>query len=108
MGDVTICLGVMATSSLFHDKSLSPLANETTRKRIYANWILFGQSVFRKIRRVQRNPLLSLLFFSSTSAQSSQYSKVGCFVVGCPGTFKTILLEIWSFYKAPLESQRHT
>ena len=47
-----VCLGLVLTPSLLsHDKGQSLLGDETPGVGLYDNWVPFGGSVFRQIRR---------------------------------------------------------
>lgn len=59
---MTICLGVVSTSSLFSCDEMT-LVDETTGEEIYDSCISFEWPVFRETKEIQRKPLLHLLYF---------------------------------------------
>ena len=81
VGDMTafdkVCLGVVSTFILLPcDKSQSTLIDETLGQGIHDNWVSFGGSVFRQLRRVQGKLLPALAVFQVSLAQNNQYSRV--------------------------------
>lgn len=75
-------LGVVETSSLSCDKSLSFLVDETPRVGMITEFL--GGSVFRQIRGLQRKPLPEFVVFQVPTYQNNQYITEAYFVVASP------------------------
>lgn len=79
-----VCLVVVLTCHLFScDKSQYSLLDETPRKGIYSNWILFGGFAFRQIREVQKNPLPASAGFKCLQLKIINITKAACIRVMC-------------------------
>ena len=70
--------------TLLPDKGQSSLVDETPGEGIYDSWISFGGSVFRKVRKIQRQSLPAFPVFHVPIAQNNQYTKMAHYGMASP------------------------
>lgn len=86
-----ICLGLASTSNLpACNEGQSSLFDEMPRQGIYDSRVLFGGSVIRQIRRIQRKSHSAFSIFQVPLAQNNQNTKTAYLGVAYSATLQPL------------------